>query len=321
MQGFTLEGIKYLVDKGRKGAYEYFGRPDSISSHELIFFEGREYFRRAANCISKGKDERMKLENLIRFGAAAHHSCVVESPYSQRGGILLVAGPGCMKSTIVANSLKPFPNALVYSDLTIKQLAIVRSQIANGMYSTLGFTELEKIYARQLPVALNFEGAIKAMVEEGFSHFAFEDQRCWVPTARCFMYASVLDNLYRFHFPRWMENGFLRRFVVIKYRLSEKTKLVMRDALHEGEYVPMPSLYPFPIGVVRMDVTPEESRKLERICEFDSTMTTPLNLVRKVFTILKWYRKQNGKRSQATPMEVIEDLADGISSRGGVLDL
>jgi hypothetical protein len=263
----------------------------------------------------------MELENLLRFTSAAHFAHMVESPYKQRGGILLVAGPGNLKSTIVDNSLKPYPDALRYSDLTLKQLAVVRSQIYSGVYNTLGFLELEKIYARQAPVAMNFEGVLKAMVEEGFSHFAFEDQRMWVPTVRCFVLASVLDNLYRLHFPRWIENGFLRRFIVFKYSLSRESKTKMRSAQHAGDLVPFPASFGFPSTVLKESVAEDESRELEALLGVDDSIYTPLNLLRKCLTILKWRAKIDRKRGNPTPLEILQDLRDGIGPNGGTLDL
>jgi hypothetical protein len=261
----------------------------------------------------------VKVENLMRFCVAGHYTYMVESPFTQRGGILLVAGPQSMKSTIVKCALLNLPNCLVYSDLTLKQLAVVRSQIANGTYHTLGFLELEKIYARQPTVAMNFEGVLKAMVEEGFSHFAFEDQRIWVPTAKCFVLASVLDSLYLQHGGRWISNGFLRRFLVIKYRLTQASRLKMMEAIHENELIPMPPGFLIPTTAIPMQVSKEESRHLQSLLQDDSS--TPLNLLRKILTILKWHYKMNGRRREPTPMELIEDLASSIGPLGGELEL
>lgn len=264
----------------------------------------------------------MRIESLMKLGTCGHFSYLVESPYSQRGGILLVAGPGNLKSTIVQKTLAGFSNQLTYGDLTVKQLAVVRNQISNGIYHTLGFTELEKIYARNISVALNFEGAIKAMVEEGFAHFAFEDQRCWVPTARCFVYASVLDSLYRYHFPRWIENGFLRRFIVFKYQLSREAKEKLRKAAEEGQLVPLPPILNFPSTTLKMDVTREESKTLSEMFSAEDNGYTPYNLCRKILTLLKWYYKQEPRsKRKLTPLETILDLKEGIGTMGGVLEL
>jgi len=255
----------------------------------------------------------------MRFCTAGHYTYMVDSPFEQRGGVLLVAGPQSLKSTIVKCTLQNLPNVLVYSDLTLKQLAVIRTQMANGAYHTLGFLELEKIYARQPSVAMNFEGVLKAMVEEGFAHFAFEDQRIWVPTARCHVLASVLDTLYQLHGGRWISNGFLRRFITLKYRLSQASRLKMMNAIHENELIPLPPGFLVPTNAIPMQVSPDESRHLQNILRDDST--TPLNLMRKILTILKWHHRNNGRRKEPTPMEVIQDLADAIGPLGGELEI
>jgi hypothetical protein len=247
---------------------------------------------------------------------------MVESPFKQRGGLLLIAAPGNLKSTIVEASVKPFSNALCYSDLTLKQLAVLRTPISNGVYQTLGFLELEKLYARNLSVAMNLEGVLKAMVEEGFSHFAFEDKRCWVPVARCYLIASVLDILYRTHFARWQDNGFLRRFLVFKYSLSFAARQKVKGAVHLGELIELPPMFPIPSTPIRFDITADESRKLEELLGSDDMIFTPLNLLRKALVILKWAHKQtrNGKKLP-TPMEYLQDLKDGLGPIGGTLEL
>jgi hypothetical protein len=263
----------------------------------------------------------LKIQSVMWFCAAAHYSYLVESPFTQRGGVLLVAGPGSLKSTIVKTVIESTGHSIGYSDLTLKQLAVIRNQIANGTYHTLGFYELEKIYARQFSVAANFEGVIKAMVEEGFAHFAFEDQRCWVPTARCFVIASVLDNLYRLKFPDWTDNGFLRRFICIKYSLSQASKEKIRNATNSNELIEFPPIPIIPSTKMQMDVTKEEAKKLHDILGGIDDGYTPYNLTRKALTVLKWYRRQNGNKRGLTPLEIIEDLKDAISRKGGILDL
>lgn len=260
----------------------------------------------------------------MRVACALQYTYMVDSPFRQRGGLLLVAGPGNMKSTIVEKCVIPFPSALGYGDLTLKQLSVVRSSIANGIYHTLGFFELEKIYARNVSVAMNFEGVIKAMVEEGFSHFAFEDKRCWVPVARCYVIASVLDSLYRMHFERWVENGFLRRFLQLKYNLSPKARDIIKNAHHEGELIPLPPMFPIATSEIKFDVTRAESELLAQIIGSDDMVFTPLNLLRKGLCVLKWVAREEGKaarRRNPTPMEYIQDLRDGFGPFGGQLDL
>src|SRR5271169_5316059 len=125
----------------------------------------------------------MQLQSVTKLIFAAHHSYLVSSPSKERGGVFLVSSQNNLKTTIVGSALTNVHGALCYSDLTLKQLAVIRSQISDGVIHTLGFSEFEKLYARNPNVASNLEGVIKAMVAEGFGHFAFEDKRLSVPLA------------------------------------------------------------------------------------------------------------------------------------------
>lgn len=258
----------------------------------------------------------MQIESVFKFLAAAHHSHLVNSNAQERGGVFLLSGPGNMKSTIVKNAIGSLSGTLVYSDLTLKQLAVVRNEIAAGSYQTLAFLEVEKLYARNLSVAMNLEGVIKALVEEGFAHFAFEDKRMWVPTARCLVVGSLLQSVYNANFSRWVENGFLRRFILLKYSLSRETREAMNQEGDEGRKLPFPPHRHIPTGTIQMNVSREESRFLRELLG-SGIGDTPLNLMRKILSVLK-HNYAQGDKSQK-PLEIMEDLRDCIQGSEGVL--
>jgi hypothetical protein len=264
----------------------------------------------------------MKLENVCKVIYAAHYSYLVDSPASERGGIFLISGANNLKSSIVEASLMNVKGALCYSDLTLKQLAVIRSEISAGMYHTLGFSELEKLYARNTQVASNLEGVIKAMVAEGFSHFAFEDKRLCIPKARCFVLASVLESLFRMRGSAWMDNGFLRRFLCIKYTLSPTAKFAVMDAIHLGERIELPGSMIGPTSTIRYEVSKTESMKLLDFLG-EEYPTISLTLLQKCLCVLKWhYRQLKVKRGEPTPMERIQDIETAIKPQSwGVMDL
>lgn len=268
----------------------------------------------------------MKLDNLFRFLSAAHWSYLVDSRAPERGGVFLVAGPNNLKSNILEWSLESVKGngALIYSDLTLKQLAVIRSEISAGKHHTLGFPELEKLYARNPQVAANLEGVLKAMVAEGFSHFAFEDQRLAVQKARCFVLAAVLESVYRARGSAWQENGFLRRFVCVKYTLSVKARAKLNEAILRGERLAFPPVLFLPSSPIKDETTRDEAKKLQTIIGDDEAYMQ-LNLMRKCLVIMKWHHKQqNGhkRKGQLTPMECIEDVSEAIRPQGwGILDV
>jgi hypothetical protein len=264
----------------------------------------------------------VRLENVSKLIYAAHYSYLVDSPATERGGIFLVSGANNLKSSIVEATLRNVKGALCYSDLTLKQLSVIRSEISSGMYHTLGFYELEKLYARNPTVAANLEGVIKAMVAEGFSHFAFEDKRLCVPKARCFVLASVLENLFRLRGSAWLDNGFLRRFICIKYTLSTKAKAVVLDAVHIGERVEMPGSMVGPSSTVKYEVSKQESMQLHDMLG-DDYPTISLTLLQKSLCVLKWhYRGLKSRRGELTPMEVIKDIEEAFKPQSwGVMEI
>lgn len=262
----------------------------------------------------------MKLASTFELVTAAHWSFMVESPFKQRGGLMFIANPENLKTAIVKASLESMPRALCYSDLTLKQLIVLRDNIADEKFTTLGFTELEKLYERQAAVADNVEGVLKAMAEEGFSHAAFEDKRVWTPNARCLVVAAVLRNLYQQRFPRWELNGFSRRFVQIKYRLKDREKII--QAIRRNRLIEFPSLYSmFPSTSIAMNVTDEENNIIESLGPQMQSSTRFL-LMRKSLTILKWRHShlRNG-RAKIKPIEILIDMQDSLSEDGGELIL
>ena len=263
----------------------------------------------------------MQLQNVTKLIFAAHHSYLVASPSPERGGVFLVSSQNNLKTTIVSAALTNVHGALCYSDLTLKQLAVIRSQISDGVIHTLGFSEFEKLYARNASVASNLEGVIKAMVAEGFGHFAFEDKRLSVPLARCFVVASVLDTLYRLRGSAWLDNGFLRRFLCIKYSLSPRSKTMVMDAIHLGRRVEMPGSMVAPSSAINYDVSNRESRQLQAILK-DDYPTISLTLLQKSLCVLKWHYRTFRNGREPTPMETLEDLSDGLGQNDwGVMEI
>src|SRR6476646_6884687 len=133
----------------------------------------------------------MKARSLLEVIDAAHLSYYVESPFPSRGGLMLVGPPGVLKSTFIASGLSDYPSALVLSDLNVQQLVRLRDDLSGGRYTSIGFTEFEKLYQRASSTSENIEGHIKALVEEGFTRASFEDQRMATMSARALVVGAM----------------------------------------------------------------------------------------------------------------------------------
>src|SRR6266849_1514734 len=117
----------------------------------------------------------MKPVTLIEILDAAHLIVFVDSPYLQRGGIMLVGPPETLRTTVIDIALKQHPGALRLSDLNMKSLTGMKDDFTNGRYSTVGFLDYQKLYERNQSTSSNMEGTIRQMIEEGFTRTSHDD--------------------------------------------------------------------------------------------------------------------------------------------------
>jgi hypothetical protein len=263
-----------------------------------------------------GEEEQLKLSSLMEVLVAAHLTELVDSPFDQRGGIMLVAPPGNLKSTLIRAAYDHFPDAKVLSDLNIQTLIGLRDDIAAKRLNTLAFTEVEKLYQRHSATAGNIEGHLKAMVEEGFTRASFEDQRMFCLSARCLVAGSLLPVIYRQKYKQWNDNGFLRRFLWVTYTLRDQDALM--KAIHDWKKLTLRNGISYPImmgGKLPYKVTEQESRTIRKMIHFQPGQETPYVLMKKIYSILIW--KHKGKNA----MRILTDFSEGLQREGGQLTL
>ena len=87
----------------------------------------------------------MQVRSLLEVLDAAHLTKFVRSPFSSRGGILLIGPPETLRTTLISSALEDYPDALVLSDINVKQLIEMREDMSAGKITTLAFTELAKL--------------------------------------------------------------------------------------------------------------------------------------------------------------------------------
>lgn len=224
---------------------------------------------------------------------------------------MLVAPPEQLKTTIVS-SIGGYPGCLQVTDLTIKHLvSFLRDQISEGKISTLCFPSFEKLYRRDQDTASNLEGSLSAMMEEGFAHASWEDQRMHVPVAKCLIVAALVHAYYRKYYTSWLESGFARRFIWLHYTLADST--VISKSIKNWEPIVLANggapTVPM-TGVIPWDVTQKER---DYICDEilngcgQPGDSTPQVLLIKIFCVLKWHYRNNDKPSHDA-MAVLKDL-------------
>lgn len=271
--------------------------------------------------IRRKKKAWMELLNLYRVLAAAHLTYAVDpipEAFSQRGGLMLVAPPEQMKTTMVA-CLRGYGDCLVISDLNVKQMVkYLRDEIAAGRYHTLALTAFEKIYKRDSDTASNIEATLCAMIEEGFGHAAFEDSRSFVRIAKCLVVGALVESYYRKQFPSWLDSGFARRFLWCHFALRDRYAVVRSVVKWEplqmsanGNCLPR-----LPYGPIPFNLTETERKKLFRLISTQPGQSTPQILMSKILCVLKWHFRDDLKGDQ-TAMDVMEDFGESLNIKAG----
>jgi hypothetical protein len=261
------------------------------------------------------RKKRMKLSTLVEILNAVHLSRYVESPYIQRGGIMLVAPPASLKSSML-QFLTEYPSVMVISDLNVQSFNTMRSDIVAGHVSTLVFSDLEKLYQRHSSVSSNLEGHIKAIADEGFRRPSFQDQRAICIPAHAAVIACMTEDFYERKISQWLNDGFARRFIWAHYAL-QNPELIL-DALDKGQLVSLTGngFSPLIPASKQIDgkLSSEESAIVARILRFHRQRETSTILMRKMVSVLKWKFKKEWK-------DIVHDFAQSLTPIGAKVTL
>ena len=85
---------------------------------------------------------------------------------------MLIGPPGALKTTMIEDSYNIYPNALIVADLNINTLMALRQDLVSGRFSTIAFTEFEKLYQRRADTAAFFrhhQGDSRQLKKESFT--------------------------------------------------------------------------------------------------------------------------------------------------------
>lgn len=234
---------------------------------------------------------------------------------------MFVAPTGQFKTSITKTLDMWKPRALVMSDLTIRELANLRGDISAGKITTVAFMELPKIYGRNREVAMNVEGALHQMADEGFRLTNWESQNLTVKEARAFVVGAMPTNFYQKRWGEWTQSGWARRFIWCHFQL--KNVEVIMDAIDKWQPLDFGKLiFAAPAsGAIPFSVTEDESTFLRGILRHTDAgyEAVPFILLKKIMSVLKWrYSELGPRRAANTARAIMEDFAECLR---GVADL
>ena len=240
--------------------------------------------------------------------------------FPERGGIMLVSPPGNWKSTVIKESYKPYsPHALILSDVNVDTLNRMMPHMANGSIRTLALPAFEKIYERNPMTASNIEGHLKALVDEGFGHASFRDQRMLAQMeARCLVVGGCVLSCYVKNFSHWDDNGFTRRFIWSSFQLQDPELLTR--AIHNWQRIQFEERVPsVPRTKIKMTVTEHESNELKSLIDKQGCGATPYALMKKILSVLKWKFNKTGEEKE--PMKIMRDFGTSLGTKMAKLEM
>lgn len=258
----------------------------------------------------------MHITALIDFVCAVHLTSYVRTEWEARGGVMLVSRAEGMKTSVLSVLEHYHPSALVMSDITTKGLSRIKDDVAGGMTNSLVFLDLQKLYERHAATASNLEGALRALSDEGFSSLAFESQEIAKLKARACVIGALTPRLAEVRSEAWKDNGFLRRYIWLTYRLANPQKLyeavVEHRRLDIGKgVIPVPRS-----GSIPYTVTHPEALELRKIFRYQHGVI-PLQIGMKAFAVLKWHYSPQSEKA----MDLMRSLEPLLGREGGIVDI
>jgi len=261
----------------------------------------------------------MRLTTLLDILWASVMTHYVSDSFSDRGGIVLVAPPGQLKTSMLA-AVAQLPGVISYSDLTVVGLVEARDLIVSGKMHTVVLYDLQKLYERRADTAANIIGSLRALAGEGFSSAAWEKQskQAVQMTARALVLAATTIKNYSQHLPEWEESGFNRRFIFSVFRMRDPE--VVLDRVLRGKPIKLRyhGLWPWPGLRIPMRCTEKDRRTIRSLLGRQAD-AIPALLLKRILSVLRWRAAELGRRDNS--LELVEEFGESMHGEGAVLEV
>lgn len=259
----------------------------------------------------------MKASTCIEILCASHITAQVQSPWGERGAIILVAPPGQIKTTLLF-TLKDYHGVYLTSDLNVQMLGKIRDDIISERIKTIVIPDIQKLYERHSMVSSNIEGCLRAMVEEGFIATSFQDASAISRKAKALFLSASTPSFYESHLTAWRQTGFARRVLFSVYSLDDP--LILIRAIEKWKRVEITNglKWGFPVEPIPYTLKQSEVKDISHWLRQQPDVT-PLILLQKIACVLRWRYKLLGVKDLT--MHIMEDFSESLSGEGAKLIL
>lgn len=253
---------------------------------------------------------------------ALHLSSYVESPFTDRGGLILVGPPGVLKTTFLDVLDDNYSTALSYSNLNTMTLSKMQSGFVNGAVRTLVFPDMQALYAGDPRTASRLEQGIMQLSGESRRGASWEDSRFQKFRGRATIFGAMTSDLYEQKSPEWDRNGFARRFLWATYTLRDPD--ILTRSIEEWKRADIGRLIipPVPLnGSIPDCLTKAERHEVLTWLKYQpSPHEIQLQLLCKAVSVLKWHYRERGITNRK-PMDVMQCFAECLQRDAALLDL
>lgn len=253
---------------------------------------------------------KMKFNSLIEVVAAVHLAPKVSGEMSdERGGLMLVAPPGQLKTTAI-EYLDIFPKTKLVSNVTTHALTQLRADFLSEEIITMGFPDYDMIYKRHGSVASQIEGTLMGLMGEGFRNPAFSDQRVNVTKARCTIVSGITIKCYEKNISEWIDSGFARRFLWSRYVL--KNPDVLEEAISKWKKYNLNGdfIMRIPKTLIPYSLSEDEAKKVLYQLRHQVDRKLPYITAQRIISVLVW------KHGKVPGWKIWNDFAPSLGKEG-----
>lgn len=258
------------------------------------------------------------ISELITFLQAAHVAQDTDWELDARGGIMLIAYPEQLKTTILQKALRRYPEVLLVSDMNVREFSDIREDLLTQRFDTIGFLDYQKVWERDDRTSSNVEGVIRALTDEGW-HGTLGGKQIRGAAARAFMVLCMTPGLFNQKADGWQKTGFMRRFLSLKYIFKDRR--ILEESIKAGRAYQLGAVPPVirPINRLQYTVTPSEADYIGLALK-DQKGLVALQVLLRIYNTLKWHYDTQMKEPDRG-MQLLMNVVPMLMPEGGELTI
>lgn len=264
---------------------------------------------------------KVSIETMQEGVCALHLASYVESPYKDRGGLMMVGPAGVLKTTIIDVLDANYHNALTISNAHMATMKKLQPAFYNGQIRSLCFPDLQSIYAGDPRTASRIEQMMMQLSSEATRTIGGEeDSRYAKFKGYCTMFAAMTTSFYTQHVAKWEDSGFSRRFLWCTFTLYDPDVLMRAITEWKRANVGLIKVPNLPILPIPDTLTSDNRREIQSWLRHQpQPHEIQFQILCKATSALAWHYKQQRLKKDA--MATMREFAETLQHDAALLTL